>query len=83
KKMKDHPEIKWTEILRQSIANYLKKVEEIDILSINDFRKRLDPEIQKKIKELNGEDEISFYLKAKKIEEERLKRLQELQRSVD
>ncbi|KKM60401.1 hypothetical protein LCGC14_1542160, partial [marine sediment metagenome] len=23
KKMKEHPEIKWTEILRQSIANYL------------------------------------------------------------
>ncbi|KKN13122.1 hypothetical protein LCGC14_1009560 [marine sediment metagenome] len=83
KKMKEHPEIKWTEILRQSIANYLKKVEEIDVLSINDFRKRLDPEIQKKIEELNEQDEIMFYEEAKKIEEERLKRLQELQRSVD
>ncbi len=83
KKMKDHPEIKWTEILRQSIANYLKKVEEIDVLSIRDFKKRLDPEIQKKIEELNEQDEIMFYEEAKKIEEERLKRLQELQRSVD
>ncbi len=83
KKMKEHPEIKWTEILRQSIAKYLKKVEEIDVLSINDFRKRLDPEIQKKIKELNEQDEIPFYKEAKKIEEERLKRLQELERSVD
>ncbi|HEC37394.1 hypothetical protein LCGC14_2312400 [marine sediment metagenome] len=83
KKMKDHPEIKWTEILRQSIANYLKKMEEIDVLSINDFRKRLDPEIQKKIEELNEQDEISFYKEAKKIENERLNRLQELERSVD
>ncbi|KKM07746.1 hypothetical protein LCGC14_1059820 [marine sediment metagenome] len=83
KKMKEHPEIKWTEILRQSIANYLKKVEEIDVLSINDFRKRLDPEIQKKIEKLNEQDETSFYEEAKKIEEERLKRLQELERSVD
>jgi tetrahydromethanopterin S-methyltransferase subunit A len=83
KKMKNHPEIKWTEILRQSIANYLKKVEEIDVLSIKDFRKRLDPEIQKKIEELNEQDETSFYEEAKKIEEERLKRLQELERSVD
>ncbi len=83
KKMKEHPEIKWTEILRQSIANYLKKVEEIDVLSLNDFRKRLDPEIQKKIEELNEQDEILFYEEAKKIEEERLKRLQELKRSVD
>ena len=83
KKMKEHPEIKWTEILRQSIANYLKKVEEIDVLSINDFRKRLDPEIQKKIEKLNEQDETSFYEEAKKIEEERLKRLQESERSVD
>ncbi len=83
KKMKEHPEIKWTEILRRFIANYLKKVKEIDILSFNDFRKRLDPEIQKKIGELNEQDETSFYEEAKKIEEERLKRLQELERSVD
>ncbi len=26
KKMKEHPEIKWTEILRQSIIKYLKNV---------------------------------------------------------
>ncbi|KKK44291.1 MAG: hypothetical protein Lokiarch_19670 [Candidatus Lokiarchaeum sp. GC14_75] len=83
KKMKEHPEIKWTEILRQSIANYLKKVEEIDVLSINDFRKRLDPDIQRKIEKLNEQDETSFYEEAKRIEEERLKQLQELERSVD
>ncbi len=83
KKMKEHPEIKWTEILRQSITNYLKKEEEIDVLSINDIRKRLDPEIQRKIEELNEQDETSFYEEAKKKEEERLKRLQELERSVD
>jgi len=53
KKMKEHPEIKWPEILRQSIRNYLKKVEEMDVISIKDFRKRLDPELLKKIKELD------------------------------
>ncbi len=83
KKMKEHPEIKWTEILRQSIANYLKKVEEIDVLSIKDFKKRLDPEILMKIDELNDQDEIMFYEDGKKLEEERLKQLQELERSVD
>ncbi len=83
KKMKEHPEIKWTEILRQSIANYLKKVEEIDVLSIKDFKKRLDPEILMKIDELNDQDEIMFYEYGKKLEEERLKQLQELERSVD
>lgn len=82
KKMKEHPEIKWTEIFRQSIVNYLKKVEEIDVLSILEFKKRVDPEILKKIDELNEQDEIMFYEKAKKLEEERLKQLQESERRV-
>lgn len=83
KKMKEHPEIKWTEILRQSIVNYLKKVEEIDVLSIKDFKKRLGPEVLKKIDELNEQDETMFYERAKKLEEERLKQLKELEKSVD
>lgn len=79
KKMKEHPEIKWTEILRQSITNYLKKVEEIDELSIEDFRNRLDPKLLSKIEELNEQDEILFYKKVKEKEHERLGRLQELE----
>ncbi|KKK49543.1 hypothetical protein LCGC14_3133980, partial [marine sediment metagenome] len=48
-----------------------------------DFKKRLDPEILMKIDELNDQDEIMFYEDGKKLEEERLKQLQELERSVD
>ena len=80
KQMKEHPEIKWTEILRQSILNYLKKVEEIDELSIEDFRTRLDPKLLSKIKELNEQDEILFYQKVKEKENERLDSLQELEK---
>ena len=83
KKMKDHPEIKWTEILRQAIVNYLKKVEEIDVLPIKDFRERLDPELLKQINELDEHEEILFYQKAKKMEEERMNRLYKLERSAD
>ena len=83
KKMKAHPEIKWTEILRQSILNYLEKVEEIDYLPIKDFRERLDPELLKQINELDDHEEILFYQKAKKMEEERLNRLNKLERSAD
>jgi hypothetical protein len=83
KKMKEHPEIKWTEILRQSITKYLKKVEEIDVISIKDFRERLDPELLQKIKDLDEQEEILFYKKAKKMEQERLNRLQDLERSSD
>ena len=82
KKMKEYPEVKWTEVLRQSIVSYLKKVEEIDVLTITDFKKRLDPEILKKIDELDEKDETMFYEKAKKMEEERLIQLQKLERSV-
>jgi len=83
KKMKKHPEIKWTEILRQSIINYLKNVEEIDVISIKDFRERFDPELLQKIEELDEQEEILFYKEAKKMEQERLNRLQDLERSSD
>lgn len=83
KKMKAHPEIKWTEILRQAIMDYLQKVEEIDVLSIEDFRKRIGSEIQKKVEDLTEKDEISFYKETKRLEKERLKRLQTVERSLD
>jgi len=83
KKMKEHPEIKWTEILRQSIVKYLKKVEEIDVISINDFRERLNPELLQKIEELDEQEEILFYKEAKKMEQERLNRLQNIEKSSD
>lgn len=83
KKMKEHPEIKWTEILRQSIVKYLKKVEEIHVISINDFRERLNPELLQKIEELDEQEEILFYKEAKKMEQERLNRLQNIEKSSD
>ena len=83
KKMKKHPEIKWTEILRQAIIKYLKNMEEIDVISIKDFRERLDPELLQKIEELEEQEEILFYKEAKKMEQERLNRLQDLERSSD
>lgn len=55
----------------------------MDVMSIKDFRKRLDPELLKKIKELDEQEEILFYIKAKKMEQERLNHLQELERSID
>jgi hypothetical protein len=83
KKMKEHPEIKWTEILRQSIIKYLKKVEEIDVISIKDFRERLNPELLQKIEKLDEQEEILFYKEAKKMEQERLNRLQDIEKSLD
>ena len=83
KKMKEHPEIKWTEILRQSIINYLKKVEEIDEISIEDFRSRLEPEILKKIDRLDEKSEINYYTQVKKKEHERMAALQKFKKEED
>lgn len=83
KKMKEHPEIKWPEVLRESIEDYLKKVEKIDSVSMKEFKKRIDPKILKKARKLRIEDEESLYKKAKEMEEERLKHLKELEYSID
>jgi len=58
-------------------------VEEIDVISIKDFRERLDPELLKKIEELDEQEEILIYKEAEKMEQERLNRLQDLERSSD
>ena len=83
KKMKTHPEIKWTEILRNAIVNYLKKIEEPDVITVEELRKNLDIETLQMIDGLNESEEIAFYEKAKKMEKERTKKLQELERRVE
>jgi predicted transcriptional regulator len=83
KKMKEHPEIKWTEILRQSIINYLKKVEEINEMSIEDFKSRLEPDLVKKIDKLEEKNERDYYDKIKKKEMDRLTDLQKLEKEED
>ncbi len=55
----------------------------MDIIPIKDFRKRLDPELLKKIEDLDEQEEILFLKKEKKMEQERMNRLQELERSTD
>jgi len=48
RKMKEHPEVKWSEIARKAIIDYLKKIEEItttdELLEElgEDFKKELD-----------------------------------------
>ncbi len=80
KKMKEHPEIKWTEILRNSIIEYLKKVEKIDVLPIEEFRKNLDQDILNMIEVLDEGEELKFYQKTKQQEKERTEIQQKLER---
>lgn len=64
-------------------VKYLKKVEKMDVISIKNFRKRLSPEILKKIKQLDEEEEIKFFKEAKKMEQERLNYLKDLEQSTE
>lgn len=54
----------------------------MDVISIKNFRKRLNPELLKKIKRLDEEEEIKFYKEAKKMEQQRLNHLKDLERST-
>ncbi len=61
-RMKSHPEIKWTEVVRQSIHNFLDNLEEIEEISSEDLRKRLALEIPPAT-----EEEYKFALKMMKL----------------
>lgn len=78
--MKEHPEIKWSEIARQSIIAktlHMKKT-----ISAREFLKLLPPETQKSISEMSEEDAVTFYKKMKEREWKRMKFLTRVQQSV-
>ncbi|MGQ4873438.1 MAG: hypothetical protein ACP6IY_05115 [Promethearchaeia archaeon] len=81
RKMKEHPEIKWTEILRRAIIDYLRKIEEIDIISMKDFRNKFEPDILRILDELDEKKEIEFTQKVKKLDDERFQKIIELEKS--
>lgn len=71
KEMKKHPEIKWSEVARQSIIEktfLLKKT-----IPAKEFFKLLSPETQKSIQESKEEDWIEFYKGMKEKEWKRKK----------
>lgn len=73
KEMKQHPEIKWSEVARQSIiekAAFLKKS-----IHCKDFFKLLSPEAQETIKNLDERKAKELYLQMKKKEWKRAKYL--------
>jgi len=78
KKMKSHPEIKWTEILRRSILDYLKEIEERNVVSIEELRNQLNEKTLSTIESLEENEEIVFYEEVQKKEKERIKKLYEL-----
>ena len=71
KKMKDHPEIKWSEIFRESIRRYLHKLENPNRIS----GKELFQKVHIRAQEYSLEEELKLRNRQEKIELERLKNL--------
>ncbi len=82
KRMKKHHEIKWSEILRRSIIEYLKKLEGKEIITVEELRAELNNELLQLINELDIKKEIEYYRTIKQLEMERLKRLTELRNNL-
>ena len=73
KEMKHHPEIKWSEIARQSIIEktlLLKKS-----MNAGEFFRLLSPDTQKEIKSMTKKEGKKFYEEIKKKEWKRAKYL--------
>ncbi|MHA1378325.1 MAG: hypothetical protein ACTSRG_08075 [Candidatus Helarchaeota archaeon] len=61
KKMKAHPEVKWSEILRRAIKEYLDKIEIPNQISVEELRDQFDSETLEILDNLDTEKEIEYY----------------------
>lgn len=65
KRMARHPEIKWTEVIRQKLDEYLDSLDEVDEISSASLRQKYKMEIE----EITEKD-ISFAKKATQLRDE-------------
>ncbi|KUH34425.1 hypothetical protein APY94_01980 [Thermococcus celericrescens] len=75
RKMKKHPEIKWSEVARKAIAEYLSELENSRTeMSMLEFRELLGDELIRDIESVPDEAYEEYYKKARDLEWERTKR---------
>jgi len=69
RKMKKHKEIKWSEIARQAIIDYLKKLEEGGFkMSTKELLEEMDDEFRKNLNDLSFEKAVEGYEKMRDAE---------------
>ncbi|NPA62324.1 MAG: hypothetical protein GXN95_02085 [Methanococci archaeon] len=78
-KMKKHREIKWSEVARKAIIDYLRKIEESYEISSEELLEELGEEFKKDIEETDLEVYEKGY---KKMREEEWKRQSMIQTSL-
>ncbi len=73
RKMKKYSEIKWSEVVRRAIVDYLRKLEEIPTeVSTEDLLEELGSDFKKSLDELDLEKAIEGYQKMREAEWKRL-----------
>lgn len=78
-KIRSHPEIKWSEIVRRSIREYLLKIEERNQMTTDQLEMVLGKDTLDIIENLDEETEVKFNERMKQMEQERLETLQKLE----
>ncbi len=71
KQMRDHPEIKWSEVLRQSIVDYLAKIKRGSAITTQELRKRLKIDLSN----IDVEKEIALTREGRRLSEKRAREL--------
>ena len=80
KEMKRHPEIKWSQVARETIIQKTKQLK--GTIHGRDILKMLSPEAQKDVREIPLREWINFYKEMKKKEWKRTQLLTQLSRSA-
>ena len=65
--MNKHKEINWNEVIEKTIKDYLKKLETINSVPIQEFRKKLEAE-DLNLEKLTHEQNIDLYKKMRDAE---------------
>ncbi len=71
KQMREHPEIKWSEVLRQSIIEYLAKLKRGSAITTQELRKRLKIDLSN----IDVEKEIALTREGRRLSEEHAREL--------
>lgn len=75
RRMKKHPEIKWSEIARRAIEEYLQELESSKAeMSMDEFRNLLRKETVKEMESIPDEAYEEYHEKARELEWDRTKR---------
>ena len=72
RRMKKHPEIKWTEILRKSIREYLEEIERPYSKTTDEIAEELGEDFLIFKDEFTHEEDLEYQKKIAELEKERL-----------